>query len=157
MEDHKHEDGFKCEACENGIDAMLAKEAQMLKDHGWFVHFVPDPKYPFGMNVHTHGLSDNFGHMDLQICLDMSPRTCHSILINAVESIKAGKKFESGKTYDELIQPTDKKFEVLFLQAVECDRPVLRLIFPDKEGKFDGELSDQKLGCELGRETVEHK
>jgi hypothetical protein len=75
----------------------------------------------------------------------MNPEIAHSILWSVVEdNIKKGKKFEAGKKYDKLI---GNDYKVLFLEASENERKVLRMIFPDKDGGFDGEMSKQLDGC----------
>jgi hypothetical protein len=69
---HNHKDGEECEACKLGLDVVLQKEQALMKKYGWLVHFVPGSEgVPFGMNIHTHGLLESFGHLDLQICLNM--------------------------------------------------------------------------------------
>jgi len=145
---HLHKE--ECEACANGMDAVLEKERKSMETMGWYAHYVPDAHdCPFGKNYHTHGLPESFNHPDLQICLGMRPETAHMIISNAVEEIKKGKKYEHGKRYDDLIVATDPnlKYDVLVLEAEECERPVLRLIMPDKAGTFDGELAAQMEGC----------
>ncbi len=156
---HNHEEGFECEACKNGIDAVKKKEAAFLKNPGWFAHYVPDPEYPYGMNVHTHGLEQNFKHPDLQICLGMDQRVCHHILNNAIDEIKKGNKFEAGEKYDNVIESSpaykDLKLKVLFLEAEECGRKVLRMIFPEKDGSFMGQMSSKQMeGCKVPEDLI---
>lgn len=159
-EKHNHEEGFECEACKNGIGALEEKQKKLLKNPGWYAHYVPgSPDVPFGMNVHTHGLKENFKHPDLQICIGMDQHTCHHILTNAVNEIKKGKKFEAGEKYDELIESSpaykDLKLKVLFLEAEECGRKVLRLIFPEKDGSFRGKMaSTQMEGCKVPEDLI---
>jgi len=158
-EKHNHKEGFECEACKIGMKAMKEKEAGFLKNPGWFAHYVPDPTYPNGMNVHTHGLEENFKHLDLQICLAMDQRICHQILNNAIGEIKAGKKFEAGEKYDDVIEASpaykDLKLKVLFLEAEEGGRKVLRMIFPEKDGSFMGQMSSKQMeGCKVPEDLI---
>lgn len=155
MKTHKAE--CECEVCKNGLAFFKEKEQRLIDKHGWLVHFVPGSKeVPFEMNVHTHGLLENFGHLDLQICLQMSPDTCHSILITAIEdNIKKGKAYKAGEKYDGLIASnSDVPYQVLFLEAQEGNRTVLRMVFPDKDGGFDGPMSKQLEGCNIPDGTV---
>ena len=144
----------ECEVCKNGIEATNAKEQSQLDIHGWYVHYVSgDPSCPSGVNAHTHGLKENKDHLDLQMCVRINPQHAHSIFINAIEGrIKQGLKYEAGKRYDDLIEPSPaykgSKFEVLVLEAEESGRPVLRFIFPEKDGSFEGILSSSQMeGC----------
>jgi len=147
MKKHKHEDGHECDMCRDGAEAVHEKETAMLQKHGWFVHFVPGSDVPYGLNIHTHGLLEIFEHPDLQICMAMDPQTAHGILADIIEDkIKKGEKFEAGKKYEKII---GNGYNVLFLNASEGDRTVLRMIFPDKDGGFDGPMSNQLEGCEI--------
>lgn len=158
---HNHEEGFECEACKNGMEALLEKEQRLLKEPGWFVHFVPGSEgFPYETNVHTHGLKENFDHLDLQVCLPMNPHVTHDILTNVIEdNIKKGTKYEAGKKYNDIIEPSpafkDMKFQILFLKAEENGREVLRLIFPEKDGSFIGEMSTKQMeGCEIPSDLI---
>lgn len=143
---HKHEEGYECEACKNGIEALREKEQALLKNPGWFVHFVfDDEKYPFNTNFHTHGLLENFNHTDLQICLPAPPETSHNIMTNIVEMIKEGKTFEAGKKYPDIL---GNDLLISFLESEEGGRPILRLICPEKDGTFRGQLVNKQIvGC----------
>lgn len=143
-----------CEVCKNGVEATVKKGDLMLDKHGWFVHYVSgDESCPFGMNAHTHGLAETQDHLDLQMCIGINPQHAHSIFTDAIEGhIKKGFKYEAGKRYDDLIEPAPAykgpKYEVLVLEATENDRPVLRFIFPEKDGSFEGQLTHTQMeGC----------
>ena len=157
---HNHKEGQECEYCKNGVEATKKKEAEFLKSPGWFVHYIhSEPGVPFGMNVHTHGLKENFDHLDLQICLMMDQRTTHHILNNAIALIKDGRKFEAGEKYDDIIEssPAYKgfKYHVLFLEAEEAGRKVLRMIFPEKDGSFIGKMSETQMeGCVVPKDLI---
>lgn len=152
---HKHTDGHECEYCNASKEEMKQKENSMIEKHGWYAHFIiNEPDLPYNTNVHTHGLKESLDHPDLQICMGMSPATCHSILINAIEdNIKQGIKFEPGSKYGNIIKPAPGykgiEYKVLFLEAEEGGRTVLRMIFPDTDGGFDGPMSKQLEGCKI--------
>ncbi len=142
---HKHADGVECDSCRLGAEEFKNQQRELIEKHGWLSHAVPDdPDVPFGLNVHTHGLEENFSHTDLQICLPAHPNTCHHILIVVIDRIRAGEKFVAGKRYSDIIV----KYDVLFLEAEECGRKVLRLICPDDKGSFASDLATEQMnGC----------
>lgn len=136
------------------LNALLDREQEFLKEPGWYAHYVgQDPEYPNGINIHTHGLLENFNHPDLQICVPMDFHIAHQILINLIENgIKQGKQYKPGTKTQDAIEASPKyigmKYEVLFLEANEGNRKVLRIIFPEKDGTFNGDLTDSQLpGC----------
>lgn len=136
------------------IEELKKREQAMLKNPGWFTHAVLDDQdSPNGVNIHTHGLQENFNHLDLQICADMHPKYAHLILSNLIEDgIKKGKTYAHGTRTTDAIEPAPEyigmKYEVLFLEANEGNRKVLRIIFPEKDGTFNGDLTDSQLpGC----------
>ncbi len=155
----KHNGECKCDICRLGIEAAFGIQEEAMEKYGWYVHFVMDDlDYPYGMNVHTHGLADSQKHPDLQICLPMSAKSCHEILINAIEdNVKKGIIFEHGKKYGNIIMPSPgsgkMSYLVLFLNAKENGRDVLRMVFPEKDGGFIGEMArEQMCGCEIPQE-----
>lgn len=43
---------------------------EMLEEYGWYMDIVPAEEYDeIHANYHTHGVQDNFNHMDFQIVL----------------------------------------------------------------------------------------
>jgi hypothetical protein len=145
-----HDLGCKCAVCRLVLDGTLRDEAiQKLKvlqedysqKYGFYIHFVSDdPTVPMGVNIHTHGLYENFGHLDFQIVIILQPKIAHSILHNLVDLVRSGKKFSSGDQINGII----RNFPIKFLEAKEGNRKVLRLIFPDPQGKIDfDEINDQ--------------
>lgn len=152
----EHDKTCECELCkaiaaegyEEAMKHVAAKEEEMLEKYGWYAHHVfDDPDFP--SNIHTHGLPETQNHHDLQIVLGLPGELGHGFLINAIELIKKGIELIPGEYYKEIC--TDKEGKdllVLIKEATECDRKVLRLIFPDKYGKYeDGELAYQFDGC----------
>lgn len=117
---------------------MDAWAREKMEKFGWFAHFVPnDPEYPNSINYHTHGLEQTFGHPDLQISFPLAPDTAHAIFSEVVNKIKEGVKFEPGIKYPEII---GGGLCVEFINAIETNRRVLRLVFPDKDGSYNGEV-----------------
>lgn len=154
MKNQEHEKECKCDFCNLTAEEALAKNNDAIKKYGWVAHIIIDETdCPFGMNVHTHGLPETYGHMDLQICFPLPPEDCHAILINAIEEhIKKGVVFEAGKQYANLIQPSpgheQKEFKVMFLEVEEDKRKLLRMIFPEQDGGFNGKfVNEQMKGC----------
>lgn len=109
-------------------------DKECIQKYGWYAHYVPSgDTTPFGANYHTHGFPEKFDHPDIQICMPIPNNSIHSLGWRAVEYIEAGNKFEPGKFYDCILE----NHSVQFIHATECGRPVLRMILPDKEGRFD--------------------
>lgn len=104
------------------------EEEQILK-YGWLVHFVFDKD----VNFHTHGLKENFDHPDLQITVPLKKEIAHNILFSIIELIKEGKSFKDGDLLSNII----KNFDVKFINAIESERKVLRVVFPNKDGTFE--------------------
>lgn len=137
-----HKKHCECEICKTGIDAFQKKQKESIDKYGWVAHYVSnDPTTPYEMNIHTHGLAEKFNHKDLQICLLLNQNTAHFILANIVDRIKKGEVFEAGKEYDNII----KKYSVIFAEAEECERPVLRIIFPNPDGSFNGGIAEGQM------------
>ena len=80
-------------------------------------------------------------------------------LIETIEEyIKKDKSFEAGQKYEDLIDASKKhegmNYKILFLEAEEGGRKVLRMIFPEKDGGFDGPLSEQLKGCVIPNDLI---
>ena len=132
-----------CDMCAFGEDEVRAREAQMMKDVGWYAHYVHDePSSPFNINYHTHGLDVTFKHKDLQACLPAQPQMLHEIIFNIIRRIKSGEQFNVGDRVSNIIGGS---YQITFIAARECGRDVLRVIFPDKAGILEKELMDSSL------------
>lgn len=142
-----HKEGCACATCQMVADGMTPEQAhakmkeweiEQLTKHGWFVHFVQgDERYPTGVNHHTHGLAEIFDHPDLQVIVPMPARAVHNVLTEVVNRIKAGQKFKHGDITENVVG----NYSVLFHDAYEGDRKVLRIIIPDV---------DNNLGRDMG-------
>ena len=136
-----HKKDCKCFGCENGISELRKVEAEYIKKIGWFAHLVAnDDRCPSNTNAHTHHVKESYGHKDIQICLNIAPEVVNGLFSVIVGEIKKGKKFEAGIEYDNIFS---HGFKAKFLDAFETGRPVLRLLIPDKNGKYEGVYAEQ--------------
>ncbi|MER2005838.1 MAG: DUF4262 domain-containing protein [Psychrobacillus sp.] len=119
---------------EDYIAQILLKGEAKLKNNGWLSHHVFETElreFNGLANSHTHGLEENFGHLDFQMVLPINPSITESIFTILAERVKAGEVFEEGKEYYEIIT----NFPVHFKEFSSDSRKVLRLILPDENGK----------------------
>jgi hypothetical protein len=124
-------------------DELLAKQAHMMKERGWIMHYVLYPPFPSGewVNCHTHGLQTRFGHLDFQLVYPIGLETANKIMDLLVEQVEAGMKFAPGDQATEII----KRFPVTFVAAVEGSNQVLRIIFPDRDGNLEGDFARKQI------------
>ena len=139
MAKKNHHTDCECAACKYGMEAVEKMQEDAIKKYGWYAHLVTDPMCPANTNIHTHHVMESFGHKDFQICLNIQPNTLHMILADAIDQVKEGIKFEPGKKYDKIIA----NYKVEFIEATEMGRPVLRLLIPDENGKYEGPYAEQ--------------
>lgn len=125
----KHKD-CDCEICRNGMEAYREKELEILKKHGWLIHFVTEPDSLGLVNVHTHNINNFLGHPDFQIAYPLEPNVAGGILHGLVDKIKKGSKFKEGDETDGIL----KGMPVGFFAVKEGNRYVLRVILPDANG-----------------------
>jgi hypothetical protein len=115
-----------------------SQEQEMLEEYGWFVHYVfeTDKNELKGLaNIHTHGILENFNHLDVQIVLPLSPEVAHPVLVEVVEKIKNGTTFKDNEVSSEVLYDMD----VYFLKFNEGNREVLRVMLPDPKGSLPNE------------------
>jgi hypothetical protein len=125
------------------IEALRRNEQAQLAKHGWISHYVfDDPDTPTGINVHSHGVQENFGHPDFQIIIPLATETAWGILANLVDGVKAGHRFKPGTTAAWIILG----YDVGFADATEGGRDVLRVIIPDPEGRVRRGEMDAEYG-----------
>lgn len=111
-------------------------EVEMLEEYGWYMDIVPAEEYDdVHANYHTHGVQDNFNHMDFQIVLDMDSEIAHQIFVELIIDVSNGKSFIEGKEYPDIIEG----FNVAFKQYKEMERDVLRVLLPDRNGTLPTE------------------
>ncbi|MFJ8258624.1 DUF4262 domain-containing protein [Peribacillus asahii] len=111
-------------------------EQQMLAEYGWYMDAIFAEEYDeIHANYHTHGVQENFNHMDFQIVLNMDPEVANDIFFTLIDDINKGKRFEEGKEYSDILEG----FKVTFKQYREMGRDVLRVLLPDEDGIFPTE------------------
>ena len=116
---------------------LTKSEKKLMEQYGWFAHImVADPSIATGFNYHTHGMSQSFGHLDLQIVLPLPGKKCHGIALTICEQIKAGRDFNDGDE-TEIPHQDGSSYLVRFIKVREGDRQVLRIILPNSEGKLE--------------------
>lgn len=140
-----HDKKCRCVICELGMEEAKRREREQMEKCGWIAHIMEDdPCTPYHFNYHTHGLKESFDHPDLQIVLTLKSEIAHSIVSEVVEHIKEGKKFKHGDLASGIIRAADpdKEYLVLFINAVENNRNILRIILPDVEGNLEPQDMD---------------
>lgn len=108
----------------------LSYEDYLLDTIGYFPHFETEEN---GLvNYHTHGVQNNFQHMDFQIVLPISPELATLIFCDLVEMVKSGESFKNNMYVENILD--DQPIQLI--KARETGRSVLRVIFPDDLGYF---------------------
>lgn len=123
----------------------------MDKKINWIIHYcangavcadcgkVETGYLPFTCNAHTHGM-ERYGHKDFQIVLDL-PVEYIGYVLNALGScVQDGERFCTG----ELVKFPDG-LVVKLAEFEECGRKVLRVLFPDRVGRFPDQSGCMKL------------
>ncbi len=148
-----HARGCNCGLCnlddetkEKSIQEIEEKQKKNIEDHGWYCHAIGggDDQTPTGVNYHTHGCLESFGHPDLQIVAPMPPVLAHNLFGLAIEKIKAGEKFKAGDRLSDII----KNMDVALIEAQESGRTVLRMVLPDTRGELDREKMDKPFNTQ---------
>lgn len=151
-----HEPNHRCVVCEDGLGALVERERQMMEEHGWYIHAVQDDKqFPFKFNAHTHGVTENFNHPDLQIVFPLQFGVINSLLKIVIDRIKEGERFEPGKRYSEIC---GDDYEVVFVETEEGGRKVLRMIIPDVDNGLDPSVMQspfEEQFSDLGENDIE--
>lgn len=133
----KHNKKCWCFSCRNGKAAKEKWQQEMLAKEGWYIEYVPgDDGCPNNINIHTHGLQENFNHPDLQICIGIKPQTAAKFFHDLVGRIKKGERFETGKIYSDIAA----RYDTQFIDAFECGRPVLRMVIPNEKNTYEGKI-----------------
>lgn len=105
-----------------------------MEKFGFYIHVVPkgDDQSPTGFNAHSHGLSESFKHLDIQIVVPLPKKIALGVFHSVVDLIREGARFKVGKRYSNIIL----NYDVMFIPAIECNRKVLRMILPDPQGNL---------------------
>ena len=117
-----------------------SKEEQLRKQHkelmdkyGFVIHNVfPSSDEEILWSHHTHGLKENFNHMDLEIVLPIHPEMAGGLIHGMVEQIKNGESFEDKLVSDRVIQ----NYNVQLVKVNSENRELLRIVLPDANGNF---------------------
>lgn len=152
---HTHKDDGPCEFCEAQKLPLAEQEARVaelreqqlkwVEEHGFYAHWVaPRVGHPEDgpHQSHTHGLVESFSHPDLQIKFPLQGATANSIFHTFVNRIKSGEKFYANQDYEGILTGN---YKVRLIPAVECGRPVLRIIIPPKSGELDREKMHEAI------------
>lgn len=110
--------------------------------YGWYGEQVLDAcDSPNHFNLRTIGVLENLGHPDFQCCFPAPAQTIMSIFHHIIDDIRTGKRFESNVDYPDYITGG---YMLRFMDAIEGDRRVLRMLVPNKDGKYEGgEFAEQ--------------
>jgi hypothetical protein len=143
----KHKKGkCRCNICEAVAKGATLEEARAqfaqwtrdkMKQYGRFAQCVSDDEdSPTRFNIHTHGLTETFQHLDFQIIVPMPEKVAHGILCNIVERLKEGERYQAGDVLEGIL---GNGYKCKLVEATEDDRKVLRVIIPDKRGNLDAD------------------
>lgn len=131
----------------------------MSKKINWIIHYCANGAVcadcgkmetgylPYTCNAHTHGLAQ-YGHKDFQIVLDMPVEYIGYILNALGRCVQDGDRFCVG----ELVR-FPNGLVVKLAEFEECDRTVLRVLIPDKKGRFPDQPGCMKLFALQMRKT----
>jgi hypothetical protein len=94
------------------------------------VHYVDYNDGGF-INAHTHGIQENLGPMDFQIVAPLSAKDVSIIINRLVAKLVKGELFFPGMLYSGILVE-----DIMFMEAKEQGRIVLRMLYPDGSGIF---------------------
>jgi hypothetical protein len=93
------------------------------------IHYVIGEQLDPYINAHTHGLENSFHHTDLQIVMPFGQYGVAEIFSDCIARINDGMVIIPGQLYAGLFYS-----DVEFIDAIESDRRVLRMLIPDDMG-----------------------
>ncbi|GEM_PF-1353436 len=150
----RHGPCVTCDAVASGMPREHAEaraegwEADMMAEYGWYSHLVEvEPVSPTGFNAHTHGVSETWGHPDLQVVARLGDHVAHGILARVVEKIRGGARYSPGDVLENV--PADGQ-RCTLVSAVECGRQVLRVILPDAAGHLEPTTMEGEAAMQYG-------
>ena len=130
-------------------------ENEMLEKYKYIVHYVLDCDLPFKVDIHTHGLPENFNHPNVQIILPLEKNIAHGILNTVVNIIEDGGCFLPNKIYKKILRGA---FEVKFVEAYNHGEKLLRMIIPDTLNNINYEkMNDEYKKQYLARFKKNHE
>lgn len=118
------------------------------KEPGWITHYVFNEKFTNPhmnnfINIHTHGLYSKYKHPNIQIIMKLPPHMAHTIIYNTVDEIESGVIIKAGDFNSNILNG----YKVSFINAYEHNREVLRMLLPSKNGRLEGDYSNQIMDC----------
>jgi len=129
----------ECEACrmvreqgishEEALERIGLKDAHSIEFHGWTGHIIADSPY-----AHTHGLPESCGHPDVEVRLACDPDERGRLLGIVAGAVTLGRRFADGQEARDLFS-----VPVRLVTRLESGREVLRVVFPDVNGRWPGE------------------
>lgn len=115
------------------FEEFKRQEEELIEKYGFVIHNVfPSSDDEILWSHHTHGLKENFNHIDLEIVLPINPNIVGGVFHGMVEQIKEGESFENKLISDRVIQG----YDVQLVKVNDGHRELLRIILPDVNGKF---------------------
>ena len=87
--------------------------------------------FPYACNAHTHGM-DRYNHLDFQLVLKYPKEEVMRILNTLGLRVKAGERFQAGDFVTGIYEDCAVRLD----EIEENGRNVLRVIIPDKYGRF---------------------
>lgn len=123
-----------------------AKIREDIAEYGWHVVKVL-PEGDHQPHSYSIGLFQTFGHPEIAV-VGLRGETAHALIASVVKEIRAGKRFEAGNNYPNIIE----SFAVTFVAVPEpaypglfgyaiwyygsTAFPVLQMVWPDRDGRF---------------------
>lgn len=108
---------------EQNLEKIQKHEAEALERDGFYIHYVMEET----ANSHTHGLTESFGHPEIEINLSIHPDSVLVIMHKVVDLIKSGQSFSHGHVLESFFED---KFDAMFYSSPHG----LRLIICDSTG-----------------------
>jgi hypothetical protein len=113
---------------EAALATIREHDRQAIERFGWVAHHIVDSPVP---TAHTHGLRERFDHPDLQVVLPASPETIQRLLAPVAQAVVNGRTFCAGEEATDVFN-----VPVRFVARTESGRGVLRVLFPDPNGRW---------------------
>lgn len=148
----KHNSTCKCDFCKlinegyteaDALKILEEKQEKILKEMGYIVHYVTQDEENSFVNYHTHGLEKQYGHPELQIVLPIEPSIASGIIHNVVQIIKSYTKQNKQIEDGEILYKVIMNYPVKFMKKYSEGKPILRILLPDENSKFPGDI-----GCD---------
>lgn len=123
------------------IESIRERSELWQEQYGFYIHYVQLDDNSNYINCHTHGLTESYNHMDLQIVLSIQPNVATSIFHKIVSLISGGKKYSGIPTSPERIFKDNEiitsgiiedGYPIKFKKMAETGREVLRLLICDE-------------------------